>query len=398
MAKKTIYEFYPFTWEGGLPAMKEHLDIVKELGFTTVWLAPIYPSPRDDMGYDISDYCKIDRRFGTLADFDKFVKRAHQLGIEVLTDMVLNHTSTQHKWFREKPDYYCWVEEPIDGWGSLFGGSAWEFDEKSGLYYCHLFAKTQADLDWFPDGNINHELVSEFRKIVSFWMNRGVDGFRLDVPQSINKNFASEELNMGELITGDKAVSVINAVFSGWPKKPFLLMESLVPYGIPGVEVEDIIKKYVDGTPVDCCLNICLKEERDKGWSEFYDSFRKSCRVKGFALDLESHDSPRFTSRSGMLPRQIFHMMFTSKAQVLVFYQGQELGLVNPKLSWTEIRDLDMQARRQLIAGVPEEEVLKTTRAYARVPLPIEEYDKQEKDRDSAYNWFKFYNKAWLKA
>ena len=294
MAKVIVYQLYPIAWDGGIEEMIDHLPRIKELGVTHVWLSPLYPSPRADHGYDISDYYKIDRKIGTMRKFDEFVKQAHKLGLKVLMDLVLNHTSTKHSWFKEKPEYYCWAEEPLKNWDSLFGGSAWEWDDSQGMFYCHLFDKKQADLDWFPDGNINYDLVQEFRNIVKFWTtDHKVDGFRLDVPQGINKDFGNDNLELNELLFGDLAVAVINAVFSGLERKPFLMMECLDPtFG-------QIIQKYVGGTSIDYCLNVLLKEERDKGWQEFHKAFYNSCKTSGFMLDLESHDSPRFTSRSG---------------------------------------------------------------------------------------------------
>ncbi len=394
MAKVLVYQLWPGAWDGGLPEMTEHLARIKELGATHVWLSPVYVSPQADHGYDVADYYRIDRRFGTMKQFDSFVGRAHKLGLKVLMDMVLNHVSTEHTWFKEHPEYFCWSKKPLEDWGSLFGGSAWEYEESRGEYYCHLFDKRQADLDWFPDGNINGELVTEFRSIINFWMStHKVDGFRLDVPQGINKNFGNPSLEMPELLFGDQAISVINAVFSGLPKKPFLMMECLDPtFG-------QIIRKYVDGTPVDYCLNILLKEQRDIGWTQFADAFYDSCRVDGYMLDLESHDSPRFTSRSGMLGRQVAHIMFTSKADAICIYQGQELGLKNPKdLTIDEIEALDIQSALQLKMGASEDEVRPGSRANARIPIPIGEYDIQMQDRNSSLNWFKFYIQAWKKA
>ena len=393
MAKVLVYQMWPLAWDGGLTEMTEHLTRIKDLGATHVWISPLYQSPMFDHGYDVSDYYKIDRRFGTLRQFDNFVKLAHRLGLKVLMDMVLNHTSIAHKWFDEHPEYYCWSEKPLD-WESLFGGSAWEYYKKEGKYYCHLFHETQVDLDWFRDGNINGDLVQEFRNIVRFWMDgHDVDGFRLDVPQSINKDFSSNELKLQDLLFGDKAISVINAVFSGHQRKPFLMMECLDPtFG-------QIVGKYVNNTSVNYCLNIMLKEEMDKGFSQFIDAFYNQCRVPGYMLDLESHDSPRFTSRSGMLGRQVAHIMFTSKADAICIYQGQELGLKNPKdLTIDEIKALDIQSALQLKMGASEDEVRSRSRANARTPIPIGEYDMQMQDRNSSLNWFKFYIQAWKKA
>lgn len=395
MAKTLVYQMWP-SWDGGLPEMMDHLVRIKELGATHVWLSGMLESPGVDHGYDVSDYRKINRRFGTMRQFDAFVKKAHKLGLKVLLDMVLNHTSIFHPWFSEHPEYYCWSAERLIGWGSLFGGSAWQFDEQQEMYYCHLFHKTQADLDWFPDGNISTELVHEFREIIKFWMSEhDVDGFRLDVPQGINKNFANDELSMEELLFGEKAISVINAVFSGLPRKPFIMMECLDPtFG-------GLVEKYVNSTPVNYCLNILLKEEMDKGWSQFVDSFYQQCRANGYMLDLESHDSPRFTSRSGgMLGRQIAHMMFTSKADAVCIYQGQELGLKNPvDLTVDEMRALDIQSAMKLNdVDANVEAIQALSRANARIPLPVEEYYKQSQDRNSCLNWYKFYIQAWKKA
>lgn len=394
MAKVLVYEFWP-SWDGGFTEMMEHLDRVKELGATHIWLSGFLQSPGFDHGYDVSDYCKINRRFGSMKHFRAFVKKAHKLGLKVLLDLVLNHTSIEHRWFSDHPEYYCWSEKPLEGWSSLFGGPAWEYSEKDEKYYCHLFHDTQVDLDWFPDGNISSDLVQEFRDIVKFWINEyDVDGFRLDVPQGINKNFASSELVLPDLLFGEKAISVINAVFSGLPKKPFLMMETLDP------TMGKIVEKYVSQTPVDYCCNILLKETRDEDWISFMRAFYDSCRVDGFMLDLESHDSPRFTSRSnGMLGRQIAHMMFTSKAQAICLYQGQELGLKNPAdLTIDEMRGLDVQSAIQLDQGASEVEVRPKSRANARIPIPVEEYEIQGKDRNSSLNWFKFYIQAWKKA
>ena len=152
MAKTLVYQLWPLAWDGGIEEMTEHLVRVKEIGATHVWLSPVYLSPRADHGYDVADYYKIDRKIGTMKQFDIFVKRAHKLGLKVLMDMVLNHVSVEHAWFTEHPDFFCWSEKPLEDWNSLFGGSAWEYVESRGEYYCHLFDKAQADLDWFPDG------------------------------------------------------------------------------------------------------------------------------------------------------------------------------------------------------------------------------------------------------
>jgi alpha-glucosidase len=185
-----IYQIYPRSFADGngdglgdLPGILEHIDYLADLGVDAIWLSPIYPSPDKDFGYDVSDYCAIDARFGTLADFDRLVAEAHQRGIHVVLDMVMNHTSDQHAWFKEsrssrtdpKRDWYIWRDAP-NNWQASFGGNAWEYDPGSGQYYLHLFTKEQPDLNW-RNPQVRQALLDVFR----FWLERDVDGFRLDV-------------------------------------------------------------------------------------------------------------------------------------------------------------------------------------------------------------------------
>ena len=188
--ESVIYQIYPRSFADGngdglgdLPGIISHLDYLADLGIGAIWLSPIYPSPDKDFGYDVSDYCSIDPRFGTLADFDQLVAEAHQRGIHVILDMVMNHTSDQHAWFKEsrssranpKRDWYIWRETP-NNWQAWFGGKAWEYDASSSQYYLHSFAKEQPDVNWH-----NPEVRKAQLDVFRFWMERGVDGFRLDV-------------------------------------------------------------------------------------------------------------------------------------------------------------------------------------------------------------------------
>ncbi|MHB8106225.1 MAG: alpha-glucosidase [Candidatus Cryosericum sp.] len=178
---------------GDLPGLISKLDVLRDgtpssLGIEGLWLSPVYPSPNRDFGYDISDYCSIDPVYGTMDDFDRLVAGARTRGIHLIMDLVVNHTSTEHVWFkqartsRENPfhDYYIWSEgingKPPNNWGSSFGGSAWEWNEQTNEFYLHSFLKEQADLNWR-----NPRLREEVHSIMRFWMDRGVDGFRLDV-------------------------------------------------------------------------------------------------------------------------------------------------------------------------------------------------------------------------
>ena len=190
-----IYQIYPRSFAdsngdgiGDLPGITTRLDHLVDLGVDAIWLSPIYPSPDVDFGYDITDYRSIDPRFGRMEDFDRLLEEAHRRGIRIILDLVLNHTSDQHPWFqaskasRDNPyrDWYIWQDgkrrSPPNNWESRFGGRAWELDPASGQYYYHMFYKQQPDLNWQ-----NPKVRQAVLDMISFWLEKGVDGFRLDV-------------------------------------------------------------------------------------------------------------------------------------------------------------------------------------------------------------------------
>jgi alpha-glucosidase len=185
-----IYQIYPRSFAdsngdglGDLGGIVSHLDYLADLGIDAIWLSPFYPTPDKDFGYDISDYMNIDPRFGSLIDFDRLTAEAHQRGIRIIVDLVLNHTSDQHPWFIEsrsslnnpKRDWYIWRDHP-NNWQASFGGKAWEYDRLTGQYYLHLFTKEQPDVNWR-----NPEVRKAQLDVFRFWLGRGADGFRLDV-------------------------------------------------------------------------------------------------------------------------------------------------------------------------------------------------------------------------
>ena len=179
-----VYQIYPRSFQdsdgdgvGDLRGITQRLDHLVWLGVDAFWLSPIYPSPLADFGYDVSDYTAVDPQLGTLGDLDALVAAAHERGLRVLLDLIPSHTSIEHPWFREHPDWYIWspVDGPPNNWVSAFGGSAWSRDETSGRWYLHSFYPEQPDLDWR-----NPEVVEAMQSIVRFWLERGIDGFRLD--------------------------------------------------------------------------------------------------------------------------------------------------------------------------------------------------------------------------
>jgi alpha-glucosidase len=191
-----IYQIYPRSFAdsngdgiGDINGIRARLDYLSELGVDALWLSPIYPSPDKDFGYDVAEYCDIDPKFGTLADFDCLVEEAHARGLRIILDLVLNHTSDQHAWFQEsrssrenpKRGWYIWADPapgggPPNNWQSAFGGSGWEWDSATGQYYFHMFVKEQPDVNWHHP-EVRRAMLDVFR----FWLERGVDGFRLDV-------------------------------------------------------------------------------------------------------------------------------------------------------------------------------------------------------------------------
>src|SRR5215471_15955607 len=190
-----VYQIYPRSFLdtdgngiGDLQGISERLDYLSWLGVDAIWLSPIYPSPMADFGYDVSDYCNVDRLFGSLHEFDRLVASVHERGIKIILDFVPNHTSDRHPWFIEsrssrsnsKRDWYIWRDGKLDGsppnnWLSQFGGPAWSLDAKSGQYYLHSFLRQQPDLNWR-----NPAVRKAMYDVLQFWLDRGVDGFRVD--------------------------------------------------------------------------------------------------------------------------------------------------------------------------------------------------------------------------
>lgn len=222
--ESVVYQVYPRSFQdsngdgiGDISGLISRLDYIKELGANVIWLNPVYQSPNDDMGYDISDYQAIMKEFGTMNDFDKLLNEAHTRGIKILMDLVVNHTSDEHKWFIESRsskdnkfrDYYIWKPAKNNGvpnnWGSCFGGSAWEYDKTTDSYYLHLFSKKQPDLNWD-----NEKVRNDIFSMMRWWLDKGVDGFRMDVISMISKkpDFADGNTWGGEY--GDFSEGCVN--------------------------------------------------------------------------------------------------------------------------------------------------------------------------------------------
>lgn len=410
------YQIYPRSFKDGngdgigdLKGIISKLDYLKELGIDLLWLSPIYDSPNDDNGYDIRNYQAIMEEFGTMEDFDELLKGAHDRGIRLIMDLVINHSSDEHEWFKaakeskDSPyrDYYIW-REPIEGkapnnWTSFFSGSAWEFDDKTGEYYMHLFTKKQADLNW------DHQPMREdLYKMIRWWLDKGIDGFRLDVINFISKE---DGLPDGNTFIGEQmgVVGGEHYVFGPRTHEYFREMrrESFSKYDVvtvgetPGVALKACqLMTHEDRRELDMVFNFDHLENAGKKRFDDYtydlnglkkymirwqSDYGNSCWN---SLFFENHDNPRFVSKVTKQPRYydrvsklLAVLQLTLKGTPFI-YQGQEIGMVNGVFKdIDEVMDVESinLYKERLDEGVSEREALAEinagTRDHARMPV-----------------------------
>ena len=350
--KAVVYQIYPLSFAdsngdgfGDLKGIVSKLDYLKSLGVDVLWLSPVYQSPMDDNGYDISDYYKIDPIFGTMDDFNELLHKTHDLGMKIIMDLVINHTSDEHVWFKESKksidnpyrDYYIWRDEPSDI-TSVFSGSAWEFDSTTNQYYFHLFSKKQPDLNWD-----NPNLRTAIYQMINYWLDLGVDGFRLDVIDLIGKDVDHFQLSDGPYLL-ERLTELKNQCF---------LYRDIITVGeMPGLSIEraaeitDEKNGYLN--MIFQFGHVGLDEVPGKGkWvlknldlHEFKQYFLKSQSIlakQGWnSLFLANHDQPRVVSRYGsilyrkesakMLATILYGMQGTP-----YIYQGEEIGMTGVK-------------------------------------------------------------------
>jgi glycosidase len=299
---------------GDFKGLTSKLDYLKELGIEGIWLTPYYKSPKVDNGYDIADYYQIDDDFGSMDDFEDFIKKAHQLEIKVISDLVLNHTSSEHQWFREarqsktapKRDWYIWKDPveagPPNNWESFFGGSAWEYDPITEQYYYHAFAKEQVDLNW-----TNPEVKQAMFDVMAFWLDKGIDGFRLDVINflTVNKELEDNPYQQNgteQIHLYDKdqegileVVQDIAQFVHSYPDK-FLV-------GEVGSEDLDILKRYSGQGKLDVVFNFNLGSQPKLDVESVYTQIKEmeKAYTEGQlpTLFFSSHDMSRHISRFG---------------------------------------------------------------------------------------------------
>lgn len=358
-----IYQIYPSSFKdsnndgwGDLKGIISKLDYLKDLGINAIWLSPIYKSPMNDMGYDISDYYEINPKFGTMEDFDKLLEEAKKRNIGIIMDLVVNHTSTEHKWFKEAKkdlnskyrDYYFIKEGkgknkelPPNNWDSCFAGSAWEkLDGHEGFYYMHLFEKTQADLNFN-----NEEVVKEVENILEFYLKKGVIGFRCDVISNIYK----ESLNDGKkrlYLTGREhylSRPNVHNILKRF-KENVLDKYDAFMVGETSFVTRDEAKLYLDefdmvfefehaSADQNTLVPAIKRKYKPKNLIEPFKVWQKE--VKWNSLYLENHDQHRSLSRFGD-PKKYNFLSATALASIIFtlkgtpfIYQGQEIGMLD---------------------------------------------------------------------
>ncbi len=399
-----IYQIYPKSFQdsgargtGDLKGIMARLDYLKTLGVDALWLTPVYVSPQVDNGYDIADYLNIDPAYGTMSDFEALLGAAHARGIRIVMDIVVNHTSTEHAWFKSAlgdknspyRDYYIW-KDPVDGgvpnnWQSKFGGSAWELDPATGQYYLHLFAREQADLNWE-----NPAVRAEVKKSIHFWAKKGVDGFRLDVINLISKDqaFPDDEVGDGRRFYTDGPR--IHEFLQDVSRDVFAPVGAMTVGEMSSTSLEHC-QRYgaLDGSELSMVFNFHhLKVDYPGGdkWTKapfdflelkrIFDHWQCGMHGKGWsALFWCNHDQPRIVSRFGDEGehRVVAAKMLASTLHGLqgtpYIYQGEEIGMTNP--GYQHIDDYQDVESRNIFAikqaeGMSEAEILAILGAKSR--------------------------------
>ncbi|NLP53056.1 alpha,alpha-phosphotrehalase [Bacillus sp. RO1] len=409
--RSVVYQIYPKSFNdttgngvGDIQGIIEKLDYLKELGVDVIWLTPIYKSPQKDNGYDISDYFSIHEEYGTMEDFDQLLSQAHDRGIKVIMDIVVNHTSTEHEWFQKSieqkennpyRDFYIWKDSKQDGseptnWESKFGGNAWQYDEKTGQWYLHLFDVTQADLNWE-----NEEVRKKVYDMMTFWFDKGVDGFRLDVINLISKDQSFPD-DDGSVPPGDgrkfytdgpRVHEYMNEMY----EKVFSKYDSMTVGEMSSTTIDHCIKyTRPDRNELSMTFNFHhLKVDYPNGekWSVADFDFQQLKDILStWQIEMErgggwnalfwcNHDQPRVVSRygdDGKYHNKSAKMLATSMHMMRgtpYIYQGEEFGMTNPgfvKISdYRDVESLNIFNLKKE-AGMSEEDILEILRHKSR--------------------------------
>ncbi|UYX50839.1 alpha-glucosidase [Bacillus thuringiensis] len=415
--ESVVYQIYPRSFMdsngdgiGDLRGILAKLDYLKELGIDVIWLSPVYESPNDDNGYDISDYCNIMNEFGTMEDWDELLHEMHKRNMKLMMDLVVNHTSDEHNWFIESckskdnkyRDYYIWRsgkegKEP-NNWGAAFSGSAWQYDEMTDEYYLHLFSKKQPDLNWD-----NEKVRQDVYDMMKFWLEKGIDGFRMDVI-----NFISKEDGLPAVETDEEGYVSGHKHFMNGPNIHKYLHEMnedvLSQYDImtvgemPGVTTEEA-KLYTGEARKELQMVFQFEHmDLDSGEGGKWDvkpcslltlkqnltKWQKALEQTGWnSLYWNNHDQPRVVSRFGndgayhtesaKMLATVLHMMKGTP----YIYQGEEIGMTNVRFEsideYRDIETLNMYKEKVIERGEDIDKVMQSIyikgRDNARTPM-----------------------------
>ena len=410
-----IYQIYPRSFKdsngdgiGDLNGIISQLPYLKNLGIDVIWLSPMYKSPNADNGYDISDYQDIMTEFGTMTDFDNLLRGVHKQGMKLIIDLVVNHSSDEHYWFQESRkskdnpyrDYYIWKQPKADGsppnnWKSFFSGSAWDFDDATGEYYLHLFDKKQPDLNW-ENPNLRHDIYN----MMHFWLQKGVDGFRMDVIPFLSKDQSFPDFNgsLNEYANGPRIHEFLKEMNQEVLSK-YDIMTVGEGFGVSSDQAHLYVGQnrqelnmifHFEYVSIDRDEKDFFKYNPDWKLSKFKEIIARWDKAIGQdswnSFYWGNHDNPRCISRFGndtpqyrtVSAKMLAIVLMTQRATPYI-YQGDEIGMTNtPFNTIEEFNDVQvLNAYRELIAnGTPESEIDKWiknmslfTRDHARTPV-----------------------------
>lgn len=429
-----VYQIYPRSFQdsngdgiGDLNGIRQRLDYLKRLGIDVIWLSPVCQSPNDDNGYDISNYQDIMNEFGSMKDFDDLLREAHEKGIKILLDLVVNHTSDEHSWFlesrkgRENPyrDYYIWKEGKEDGgcpnnWGSCFSGSAWEYDSQTQMYYLHLFSKKQPDLNWE-----NPKVRDEVFEMMDWWCEKGIDGFRMDVISMISKDQAFPDGEVKDGLYGDFTPYSIHGPrvheYLKEMNRRVLSKYDLMTVGeTAGVTIEEA-KKYAGEAQEELNMVFHFEHVESDGelgkWTDQKPNLLKLKQILSkWQIELENsawnslywdnHDQPRAVSRFGNDSSEFRELSAKMLATCLhmmkgtpYIYQGEELGMTNyPFSDISQFQDIESKnAYEELVGGghTSQERMMEYLRCKSRdnARTPMQWNDKEQAGFTNGIPW-----------
>lgn len=386
-----VYQIWPASYKdsngdgiGDIPGILSTLDYLKSLGVDVIWLSPMYESPQDDMGYDISDYEKVYSKYGTMAEMDELIAAVHKRGMRLILDLVVNHTSSEHKWFQEsrssktnaKRDWYIWKPPkydekgnrcPPNNWGSFFSESAWTYDDLTGEYYLHLFAESQPDLNWENEETRN----AIYKSAMSFWLDKGVDGFRIDTAGLYSKHQAFAD---APIAFPEQDFQPAIELFHNGPrihefhKEMFLKVTSkydAMTVGELGYCPPEEALKYVSASEKEMSMIFMfdvvdvgtVRNDRFKFQEWQLSDLKHAVHTMSSFIEgtdawstvfMENHDQPRSVTRFGHSGKyreksaKALAILQATLTGTLFLYQGQEIGMTNIPRNWPIEEYLDV--------------------------------------------------------